>query len=180
MASYPPPPDFYKLYGGDSDAPKPPPPVVGSYTAFGAEHSTTFVEPPFEQSLMYRREGAGVDLRDELKSLNKELLERFIALTNDLTETPSVYERLVEEITLLLNNMHHLLNTIRPSQAYSTLEHVLTEQLAQKRERLQAVKDAKTKASGVLRKVPKELKTLVEQAVKDAEEALKGTAPMVE
>jgi mediator of RNA polymerase II transcription subunit 7 len=121
MASYPPPPDFYQLYGRDEEAPKPPPPVVGSYTAFGAEHSTAFVEPPFEQSMMYRRDGPGVDLRSELKSLNGEVLERFIALIDDVRENPSAYERRVEEITLLFNNMHHLLNAIRPSQAYATL-----------------------------------------------------------
>ena len=115
------PPPGYKLYGRDEEAPKPPPPVVGSYTAFGAEHSTAFVEPPFEQSMMYRRDGPGVDLRSELRSLNGEVLERFIALIDDVRENPSAYERRVEEITLLFNNMHHLLNAIRPSQAYATL-----------------------------------------------------------
>jgi len=119
--------------------------VKGSYTAFGAEHVTDFVEPPFEQSLMYRRDGPGVDLREELISLNKELLERFIALTHDVIATPSSYERRVEEITLLLNNMHHLLNAIRPSQAYATLEHVLSEQLRQKKERLAALRTRKTR-----------------------------------
>ena len=52
MALYPPPPDFYKLYGQDAEPPHPPPPVKGSYTAFGAEHVTDFVEPPFEQSVI--------------------------------------------------------------------------------------------------------------------------------
>jgi mediator of RNA polymerase II transcription subunit 7 len=178
MASYPPPPDFYKLYGRDEEAPKPPPPVVGSYTAFGAEHSTEFVEPPFGQSMMYRRDGPGVDLREELKSLNKELLERFIALTNDVIENPSAYERRVEEITLLFNNMHHLLNAIRPSQAYATLEHVLIEQLKQKRERLQAVRDAAAAAESALEKTPGELAKAVQEATKRAEEARAGAAPM--
>ena len=176
MASYPPPPDFYKLYGRDEEAPKPPPPVKGSYTTFGAEHSTEFVEPPFEQSMMYRRDGPGVDLRLELKSLNKEVLERFIALTDDVIENPSAYERRVEEITLLFNNMHHLLNAIRPSQAYATLEHVLTEQVKQKRERLQAVRDAGAAAESALGKTPAELAKAVEEATERAEEARAGAA----
>lgn len=180
MALYPPPPDFYKLYGQDAEPPHPPPPVKGSYTAFGAEHVTDFVEPPFEQSLMYRRDGPGVDLREELISLNKELLERFIALTHDVIATPSSYERRVEEITLLLNNMHHLLNAIRPSQAYATLEHLLSEQLRQKKERLAALRDAKDTAGVVLGKIPAELRGAVGEATKRAEQATKGTAPMVE
>ena len=76
------------------------------------------------------------DIREELKRLNKELLTRFTALVANMVQAPSQYERRVEEISLLVNNIHHLLNAVRPSQARSTLEHALTEQAKQKRERL--------------------------------------------
>ena len=117
-------------------------------------------------------------MRSELKSLNGEVLERFIALIDDVRENPSAYERRVEEITLLFNNMHHLLNAIRPSQAYATLEHVLTEQAKQKRERLQAVRDAGAAAESALGKTPAELAKAVEEATERAEEARAGAAPM--
>ena len=87
------------------------------------------------------------DIREELKRLNKELLIRFTALVANMVQAPSQYERRVEEISLLVNNIHHLLNAVRPSQARSTLEHALTEQAKQKRERLDDLREWTKKAS---------------------------------
>jgi mediator of RNA polymerase II transcription subunit 7 len=99
-------------------------------------------------------------------------------LTDDLIGTPSAYARRVEEITLLFNNMHHLLNAIRPSQAYATLEHVFTEQLKQKRERLRAVRAAAAAAERTLEKTPKESQMAVEEATERTEQASRGIVPM--
>ena len=109
------------------------------------------------------------DLRAELARLNKEVLDRFIALTEDMIETPSAYERRVEEITLLCNNVHHLLNAIRPSQARATLEHALSEQAKQKRERLEEVRAATERAERAMENVPAHLKQAVEAATAEAD-----------
>ena len=109
------------------------------------------------------------DLRAELARLNKEVLDRFIALTEDMIETPSAYERRVEEITLLCNNAHHLLNAIRPSQARATLEHALSEQAKQKRERLEEVRAATERAERAMENVPAILKQAVEAATAEAD-----------
>jgi len=91
--AFPPPPDFYKLYAPPPDAssgqaaltppPAPPPPLTGEYTVFGSGHSTLQTEAPFEQSKLYA-DGGDVDLREELRRLNGEVLTRFIALTENL------------------------------------------------------------------------------------------------
>ena len=109
------------------------------------------------------------DLRAELARLNKEVLDRFIALTEDMIETPSAYERRVEEITLLCNNAHHLLNAIRPSQARATLEHALSEQAKQKRERLEDVRAATARAERAMENVPAILEQAVEAATAEAD-----------
>ena len=109
------------------------------------------------------------DLRAELARLNKEVLDRFIALTEDMIETPSAYERRVEEITLLCNNAHHLLNAIRLSQARATLEHALSEQAKQKRERLEDVRAATARAERAMENVPAILEQAVEAATAEAD-----------
>ena len=86
-----------------------------------------------------------------------------------MIETPSAYERRVEEITLLCNNAHHLLNAIRPSQARATLEHALSEQAKQKRERLEEVRAATERAERAMENVPAILKQAVEAATAEAD-----------
>lgn len=111
------------------------------------------------------------DLREELKRLNGEVLRRFTALVENLVEAPSLYERRVEEITLLFNNMHHLLNAIRPCQARATLEHVLQEQARQKRELVAQLRERTAAASAALGGAPADLARTVEQAVAAVGEA---------
>ena len=111
------------------------------------------------------------DIREELKRLNKELLTRFTALVANMVQAPSQYERRVEEISLLVNNIHHLLNAVRPSQARSTLEHALTEQAKQKRERLDDLREWTKKATEAMGNAPAGLKEAVEEALA----AVRGT-----
>ena len=54
------------------------------------------------------------------------------------------------------------------------MEHVLTEQAKQKRERLQAVRDAGAAAESALGKTPAKLAKAVEEATERAEEARAG------
>ena len=108
------------------------------------------MDPPFEQSKLYRGDGPGADLRAELIRLNRDILERFIALVGDLVATPSACDRRVEELSLLFNNVHHLLNAIRPSQARAALEHVLEEQAKQKRTQLENLRRDRERAENAV------------------------------
>lgn len=56
------------------------------------------------------------DFKKELKSLNRELQLHILELADILVERPSQYARKVEDISLILKNMHHLLNSLRPHQ----------------------------------------------------------------
>lgn len=109
------------------------------------------------------------DIREELKRLNKDILTRFTVLAANMAQAPSQYQRRVEEISLLMNNIHHLLNAVRPCQARSTLEHALTEQAKQKRERLNDLREWTKKAEEAMGGAPAGLKEAVEEAVAAAE-----------
>lgn len=110
-----------------------------------------------------------MDLREELKRLNAETLARFVALVDATRAAPSTYARRVEEITLLLNNMHHLLNSIRPSQARSTLEHVLSEQVREKRAALAKLRADAAAAEATMGNPPNDaLRATVRRAIDGA------------
>lgn len=127
------------------------------------------VDPPFEQSKLYRGDGPGADLRAELIRLNRDILERFIALCGDLVATPSACDRRVEELSLLFNNVHHLLNAIRPSQARAALEHVLEEQAKQKRTQLENLRRDRERAENAVDAPPRELADAVNESLREAE-----------
>ena len=164
---FPPPPEFFKLYNDAENIerrPKPPslPKKGETYEAFGATHAdpTRLMSPeinaeggddddagfPF-QKLYGNDGGKRIDAKVEIKRLIRMTLERFKALTSDLQDAPSKTNERVEEIALLLNNLHHLLNSIRPAQARSTVEFILKQQIEQKKE---ALKDLESSTSKIL------------------------------
>lgn len=57
-----------------------------------------------------------IDLKLELKGLNREVLLQFMDLINNLVQQPSDFARKVEDIGVLFKNIHHLLNSLRPHQ----------------------------------------------------------------
>ena len=101
--------------------------------------------------------------------MNRDILERFIALVGDLVATPSACDRRVEELSLLFNNVHHLLNAIRPSQARAALEHVLEEQAKQKRTQLENLRRDRERAENAVDAPPRELADAVNEALREAE-----------
>jgi len=83
-----------------------------------------------------------VNAKEEIKQLNKEVLNRFKQLANDLQDAPSKTNERIEEIALLFNNLHHLLNTIRPLQARTTIEFILQEQIREKTKALEKLRES--------------------------------------
>eukprot|EP00249_Psilotum_nudum_P013150 c24180_g1_i1 orf=464-976(+) len=145
-STYPPPPPYYKLYreylDSPESAPPPPPPIDGTYTMFGCSYSTDDVLPSLEEQgvrQLYPK-GSNIDYKKELKSLSRELMLLTLELADVLVERPSQYARRVEDMALVLRNIHHLLNSLRPHQARATLIHMLEKQIERRK---QAVGDVR-------------------------------------
>eukprot|EP00897_Mesotaenium_endlicherianum_P010089 jgi/Mesen1/9108/ME000058S08602 len=121
-SAFPPPPAYYKLYTDSNEeeglCPPPPPPISGEYMLFGAPYRTEEVFPSLEEQgvrQVYPKD-QDLDVKAELRALCRELLVLTLELADVLAERPSQYARRVEDISLLLKNIHHLLNTLRPHQ----------------------------------------------------------------
>jgi len=155
-AAYPPPPPYYKLYStyvdDASSAPSPPPPVIGTYSQFGGNYTTTDVLPELEEEGLRQLYATGpdVDYKKELRTLNRELLLQFLELTDALIERPSQSARCVEDMTLILRNIHHLLNSLRPHQARATVTHILEVQLQQRKQALAEIRRKRGEARALL------------------------------
>ncbi|OAE30524.1 hypothetical protein AXG93_977s1080 [Marchantia polymorpha subsp. ruderalis] len=149
-SAYPPPPPYYRLYKDFSEnpdsCPAPPPPVVGTYNLFGANYTTDDVLPSLEEQGLRQLypTGPNVDYKKELRSLNRELSFQFLELSDVLVERPSQYARRVEDMGLILRNMHHLLNSLRPHQARATLIHILESQIQRRKKAVADIRRAIT------------------------------------
>eukprot|EP00898_Chlorokybus_atmophyticus_P007581 jgi/Chlat1/7824/Chrsp66S07275 len=109
---------------------------------FGQIYTTGDLLPDLEEQgvrQLYPKDKP-VDFRGELHRLNRSLLFSFIDLIKVLAEHPSQYARRIEDMGLILRNMHHLLNALRPHQARATLVHMLQTQIQQRRVAVQDVR----------------------------------------
>lgn len=155
-AAFPPPPPYYKLYADFSDdpssAPPPPAPVVGTYVQYGGNYTTTDILPGLEEEGLRQLypTGSDVDYKKELRALNRELILQFLELTDALIERPSQSARCVEDMTLILRNIHHLLNSLRPHQARATVIHMLETQLIRRKEALAEIRRKRAEARATL------------------------------
>ncbi|XP_078171336.1 mediator of RNA polymerase II transcription subunit 7a-like [Carex rostrata] len=156
-ASYPPPPPYYRLYSDyitDPDsAPPPPPPIEGAYPLYGSTYTTEAVLPSLEDQgvrQLYPK-GPNIDFKKELTSLNRDLQLHILELADVLVERPSQYARRVEDISLILRNMHHLLNSLRPHQARATLIHILESQIKQRKQAVEDIKRRRDEAQKLLK-----------------------------
>ncbi|KAG0597220.1 hypothetical protein M758_UG321800 [Ceratodon purpureus] len=157
-SAFPPPPPYYKLYTNYSDdpssAPPPPAPVIGTYVQYGVNYTTTDVLLGLEEEGLRQLylTGSEVDYRKELRALNRELILQFLELTDALVERPSLSARCVEDMTLILRNIHHLLNSLRPHQARATVIHMLETQSIRRKEALADIRRKRAEARGMLQK----------------------------
>lgn len=160
LATYPPPPPFYKLYadyvesdkGAEGGAPSPPPPISGPYTLYGAPYNTEDRLPSLEEQGVRQlySSAADLDVKAELRALCRELLAEVVELADVLVQRPAQYARRVEEIGLLFKNIHHLLNSLRPHQARATLIHILEMQLETRKKALVELKQRRNEAKDLL------------------------------
>lgn len=143
VSQYPEPPHFYKLYkDGPQAGPLPPPCVEGEFPIFGVPFNLDEpLVPPLEVGALFKPQGDGtVDAKAELLRLNQLLLVLFIELLSVLVEQPGSYAETLTRVIGALQNMQHLINDLRPQQARHTLEYILQQQIAKKREALAGLK----------------------------------------
>ncbi|KAH0558064.1 mediator of RNA polymerase II transcription subunit 7 [Cotesia glomerata] len=136
-----PPLQYINLYTDENvrrgRAPKPPPPILDSYSMFGNGFTAddTIIRPLEAQGIR-RLYPQNFDRRRELKKLNHSLLANFLDLIDLLVHCPDSPKRAekVEDLSLLFIHIHHLLNEFRPHQARETLRVMME---LQKRQRIE-------------------------------------------
>ncbi|KAG2569906.1 mediator of RNA polymerase II transcription subunit 7a-like [Panicum virgatum] len=155
-SAYPPPPPFYRLYKDyeqdPSSAPEPPPPIDGKYEVFGVTREINEVLPSLESQgirQLYPK-GPNIDFKKELRTLNRELQLHILELADILVERPSQYARRVEDISVIFQNLHHLLNSLRPHQARATLIHMLESQIQRRKQAIEDIKQRREEAQKLL------------------------------
>ncbi|KAK9369984.1 MED7 protein-domain-containing protein [Lipomyces kononenkoae] len=78
----------------------------------------------------------------ELKQLTKSLIIKYLELVGVMGISPEQFPERVEEIRIILINMHHLLNEYRPHQARESLIIMMEEQLERKHAQISKAKHA--------------------------------------
>ncbi|KAG2575820.1 mediator of RNA polymerase II transcription subunit 7a-like [Panicum virgatum] len=152
-SAYPPPPPYYRLYKDyeqdPSSAPEPPPPIDGNYKVFGVEREINEVLPSLESRQLYPK-GPNIDFKKQLRTLNRELQLHILELADILVERPSQYARRVEDISLIFQNLNHLLKSLRPHQARATLIHMLESQIQRRKQAIEDIKQRREEAQKLL------------------------------
>ncbi|GMH32945.1 hypothetical protein BSKO_00779 [Bryopsis sp. KO-2023] len=158
--AYPPPPFFYKLCEEEAegaaetdsedltDVVEPPSPVQGEYHSFGEIFETTDGVPKIPVQQLFR--DADVDFKVELKKLNRETIFCFLELISVLISNPGGYARNLENLGVILRNVHQLLNLMRPHQALASLEQMLNIDIEELQRGLQDMRNKKENARRIL------------------------------
>jgi mediator of RNA polymerase II transcription subunit 7 len=99
--------------------------------------------PPLQVRALYAMcTDGGIDFREELLSLHRELAVNYLELLAVLVEAPSSYARQLESVGLVLRNMLHLTNLARAVQARATLCKALRHSAEKKRRAAAELRDA--------------------------------------
>ncbi|KAK9246780.1 MED7 protein-domain-containing protein [Lipomyces tetrasporus] len=86
----------------------------------------------------------------ELKQLTKSLLIKYLELVGVMGISPEQFPDRVEDMRIILINMHHLLNEYRPHQARESLIIMMEEQLERKQAQIEQAKRACERIESVL------------------------------
>lgn len=131
----------------------PEPPADGPYRSFGEIWQTEDKLPTLSDTgikQLYSNSEGNQDRIFELKKLLHSLLIQFIELAGIMSISPESFPAKIEDIRVLLINMHHLLNEYRPHQSRESLILLMESQLEDKR---REIADLKQKNEQVQNKV---------------------------
>lgn len=79
---------------------------------------------------------------NELKKLFKSLLLNFLEIIGIVSKNPTLYPPKLEDIRIILINIHHLLNEYRPHQARESLILMLANQVQSKKNEIKKIEEA--------------------------------------
>ncbi|KAL6760988.1 mediator complex, subunit Med7 [Haematococcus lacustris] len=140
-ATFPLPPDFYKLYGPSQQGPPPPLPPQGPFQVFDRQFD---LQEPLvttsANSMIEAGPDGQIDIKAQLLSLNAELLPLFLEVLRALGSRSAVQAAQLSRLMLVLNAMQHLTNMLRPHQALATLEYALKVEVQEREEALAQVR----------------------------------------
>ncbi|WJX76335.1 hypothetical protein P8452_59770 [Trifolium repens] len=74
----------------------------------------------------------------------------FVLVEITLFQEGTEYARRVEEISTVFKNLHHLLNSLHPHQARSTLIHIMELQIERRKQALEDIKRRREVAQRIL------------------------------
>ena len=164
---YPPPPPYFRL--AEEGRLAPPPIIQGEYTQFGEIYTTEDGLPALQVRRLFEISSDGsIDIKGQLLALHRELLVNFLELLEVLIERPSGYARQVENVGLVLRNMVHLSNQIRPMQARATVLASLKQMIQSTRIAQENLGEAQMKADRALAEVMEIIKSEEAAAVREA------------
>lgn len=95
---------------------------------------------------------------EELKKLFKSLLLNFLELIGVVSKNPELKHTKLQEIRVILTNIHHLLNEYRPHQARESLILMLQNQVNLAKNDIQKIKKGCEEVRAILPKLAKESK----------------------
>jgi hypothetical protein len=155
VSAFPNPPIFYKKYAPIDDKeptkwdPTLLPPPIPADLEDPLVLFDVIIHPPFPtkddphvygepRPQLYSR--GEIDIKVELKKLNRSLIFNFHHLLEVLVSNPEQFHAQIVNIELILANMHHLLNYYRPHQALSYIATVLEDQINKKKTAIESLK----------------------------------------
>ncbi|ORX78719.1 MED7-domain-containing protein [Anaeromyces robustus] len=187
---YPPPPVFYLNYTDENiklreealksassatlaatiqqqdfsflDPPKPL--TTGTFTVFGMTKPITEeiqLLKNYQIPQLYPDEVEGTEEYIKiLKKLNHSLLFNYVELLKTLSRAPEDFRTNIDNIRLILINMHHILNGCRTHQARDTIKLMLEQQINRRMKSITEINQCKEKVELICNSITKE--TLVE------------------
>ena len=88
-----------------------------------------------------------------LKKTIRSILLNFLELITILSEDPTQAPNMIQDMTVLFLNAHHMINEYRPHQARETLILMMEEQVERKLAEIQRVKDLSEKMEALLENI---------------------------
>lgn len=103
----------------------------------------------------------------ELKKLLKSLLINFLQLVDIMSKNPEQFPGKVDDIRVILINMHHLLNEYRPHQSRESLILMIEDQIEKKKQEIEWIKSESDRVRQRIEKVAKEFLTVLPEDTKE-------------
>ncbi|VVT49761.1 uncharacterized protein SAPINGB_P002430 [Magnusiomyces paraingens] len=107
----------------------------------------------------------------ELKKLVATLLVKFVELAGVMSVQPEGFPALVEDMRIVLINVHHLLNEYRPHQSRESLLELLEQQIAAKREEIGKLRESNDEIRDRIASLSTRFRRLLTEEKKEEQEA---------